>query len=163
MSWQSCKIKCHLFPGDQAKKTIEASLGGPIEEFFSHFDETPLASASIAQVHAATLLDGTDVVIKVLRPEIRKHIQRDLELLHLIADMAHRYWEDGRRLRPREVVADYETTILDELDLLREAANASLLRRNFENSPDLYVPEGLLGSDACRRDGNGAYLWYSRE
>jgi ubiquinone biosynthesis protein len=129
------------FSGDQAKKTIEASLGGPIEEFFSHFDETPLASASIAQVHAATLLDGTDVVIKVLRPEIRKHIQRDLELLHLIADMAHRYWEDGRRLRPREVVADYETTILDELDLLREAANASLLRRNFENSPDLYVPE----------------------
>ena len=129
------------FPGDQAKKIIEESLGAPVSEIFSEFDQTPLASASIAQVHAATLLDGTNVVVKVLRPGIKKHIQRDLELLHLIADMAHRYWEDGRRLRPREVVDDYETTILDELDLLREAANASLLRRNFDNSADLYVPE----------------------
>lgn len=129
------------FPSDQAKKIVEQSLGAPVSEIFAEFDETPLASASIAQVHAATLLDGTHVVVKVLRPGIKKHIQKDLELLHLIADMAHRYWEDGRRLRPREVVADYETTILDELDLLREAANASLLRRNFDNSADLYVPE----------------------
>ena len=136
------------FSGAQARIIITDALGAPIEEIFSAFDETPLGSASIAQVHSATLLDGSDVVIKVLRPEVKKRIKRDLELLHLIADMAHRYWPDGRRLRPREVVEDYERTILDELDLLREAANASQLRRNFDKSNDLYVPEVYW--DYCR-------------
>ncbi len=136
------------FSGAQARAIIANSLGAPIDEVFSSFDETPLGSASIAQVHSATLLDGSDVVVKVLRPDVKKHIKRDLELLHLIADMAHRYWPDGRRLRPKEVVEDYERTILDELDLLREAANASQLRHNFEKSADLYVPEVYW--DYCR-------------
>jgi ubiquinone biosynthesis protein len=100
-----------------------------------------MASASIAQVHRALLADGSDVVVKVLRPNIERVIRRDLSLLQVIAGMAHRYWRDIRRLRPREVVADYKRTILDELDLMREAANASQLRRNFDGSPDLYIPE----------------------
>ena len=112
-----------------------------MEEVFLKFDETPLASASIAQVHAAQLMDGTEVVIKVLRPNVRQYITRDVKLLHTIAWMAERYWKHGRRLRPREVVAEFEKTLYDELDLLREAANASQLRRNFGDSGLLYVPE----------------------
>jgi ubiquinone biosynthesis protein len=138
------------FPGDKARAIIEKSLGCPVTEVFSHFDVQPLASASIAQVHAATLHDGTDVVVKVLRPDVHALVKRDIEVLHLIANLAHRYWADGRRLRPREVVADYEQTVMDELDLLREAANASQLRRNFENSSDLYVPQVYW--DYCRVD-----------
>lgn len=136
------------FPGSEARKIVEKAYGKSVNEIFASFDETPLASASIAQVHAATLHDGSDVVVKVLRPDVHKLIKRDLEVLHLIANLAHRYWADGRRLRPREIVADYEQTVIDELDLMREAANASQLRRNFENSPDLYVPEVFW--DYCR-------------
>ena len=136
------------FPGEEARKIIEKAFGCDVSEIFSEFDETPLASASIAQVHAATLHDGSDVVVKVLRPDVRKHIKRDLEVLHLIADLAHRYWADGPRLRPREIVDDYEQTVMDELDLLREAANASQLRRNFEDCSDLYVPKVYW--DHCR-------------
>ncbi len=136
------------FPGKQARQIVENTYGCDVSEIFSFFDEEPLASASIAQVHAATLHDGSDVVVKVLRPDVHKLIKRDLEVLHLIANLAHRYWADGRRLRPREVVADYEQTVMDELDLLREAANASQLRRNFEDSSDLYVPEVYW--DHCR-------------
>ena len=136
------------FSGRQARQIVEKAYGCEVAEIFSRFDETPLASASIAQVHAATLHDGSEVVVKVLRPDVHKLIRRDLEVLHLIASLAHRYWADGRRLRPREVVADYEQTIMDELDLLREAANASQLRRNFENSSDLYVP--VVYWDHCR-------------
>jgi ubiquinone biosynthesis protein len=129
------------FPGVVARAQIEAAYGKPVEEVFLKFDETPLASASIAQVHAAQLMDGTDVVIKVLRPNVRQYITRDVKLLHTIAWMAERYWKHGRRLRPREVVAEFEKTLYDELDLLREAANASQLRRNFGDSGLLYVPE----------------------
>jgi ubiquinone biosynthesis protein len=129
------------FPGEQARAIVEQSLGKPVTELFSHFEERPLASASIAQVHAATLLDGRDVVVKVVRPNIKKTIRRDLELMYAIADLAARYWPDGQRLRPREVVAEFDKTIIDELDLTREAASASLLRRNFEDSELLYVPE----------------------
>ena len=136
------------FPGNEARLIVEEAFGCKVGEVFSKFDETPLASASIAQVHAATLHDGSDVVVKVLRPDVRKHIKRDLEVMHLIADLAHRYWVDGRRLRPREIVDDYEQTVIDELDLLREAANASQLRRNFENCSDLYVPKVYW--DHCR-------------
>ena len=88
------------------------------------------------------------MVVKVLRPDVHKLVKRDLDVLDLVASLAHRYWIDGRRLRPREVVKDYEQTVLDELDLLREAANASQLKRNFENSSDLYVP--LVYWDHCR-------------
>lgn len=129
------------FPGEQARAIVERSLGKPVAELFASFDETPLASASIAQVHAATLRDGREVVVKVVRPNILKTIRRDLNLMYTIAGLAQRYWTDGRRLRPREVVAEFDKTIIDELDLSREAASASLLRRNFAGSKLLYVPE----------------------
>ncbi|HHM05208.1 MAG TPA: ubiquinone biosynthesis regulatory protein kinase UbiB [Gammaproteobacteria bacterium] len=129
------------FPGRDARAIVEKALGESTDRVFAAFDETPLASASIAQVHAARLHDGRDVVVKVVRPGIRATIERDLSLLYIVAELAQRYWPEGRRLRPVEVVNEYEKTILDELDLLREAANASQLRRNFLNSPLLYVPE----------------------
>lgn len=129
------------FPGMQARVIIETTLGQPVSELFAEFDETPYASASIAQVHLARLHDGREVVVKVVRPGIYETIVRDLELLYVVATLAERYWSEGRRLRPREVVAEYEKTIVDELDLLREAANASQLRRNFLLSELLYVPE----------------------
>jgi ubiquinone biosynthesis protein len=129
------------FPGAVARALIEQAYGQPLDAVFAAFDEAPLASASIAQVHAATLPDGRAVIVKVVRPGIRKVIRRDVGLLHTLAELAERYWPEGRRLRPREVVAEYEKTILDELDLVREAANASQLRRNFADSPLLYVPE----------------------
>ncbi|MDX1443205.1 MAG: ubiquinone biosynthesis regulatory protein kinase UbiB [Gammaproteobacteria bacterium] len=138
------------YPGVEARGRIEKSLGAKIEDVFSEFEETPLASASIAQVHAATMHDGRKVIVKVLRPGIEKVIRRDIELLYFIAKLARRYWADGRRLRPVEVVAEYEKTILDELDLMREGANASELRRNFDGSELLYVPEVYW--DWTRRD-----------
>ncbi|TVR58000.1 MAG: ubiquinone biosynthesis regulatory protein kinase UbiB [Candidatus Competibacteraceae bacterium] len=129
------------FPSAQARAIIDKAYGQPLETVFAEFGFEPLASASIAQVHAARLYNGREVVVKVVRPGIQKTIRRDVELLYLIAEMAQRYWKQGRRLRPVEVVAEYEKTIFDELDLVREAANASQLRRNFLNSPVLYVPE----------------------
>ena len=129
------------FPGDQARKIIEKAYGHPIEDVLDDFEETPMASASIAQVHAATLKNGKKVVVKVLRPDIERTIRRDVGLLHIIAALANKYWKEGRRLRPQEVVADYEKTILDELDLQREAANAAQLRRNWEGSDILFVPD----------------------
>ena len=129
------------FPGAQAIETIEKSLGKPIGELFADFSETPLASASIAQVHAATLKDGTSVVVKVLRPDVDRWIKHDLGILFTIARLAKRYWSEGKRLRPVEVVDEYRKTLMDELDLMREAANATQLKRNFADSELLYVPE----------------------
>ena len=129
------------FPGSQARELIEAAYGKPIDSVFRNFQEVPLAAASIAQVHTAELLDGTEVVIKVLRPKIRQYITRDINLLHTIARLAERYWKPGYRLHPREIVAEFEKNLYDELDLLREAANASQLRRNFSDTNLLYVPE----------------------
>ncbi|HET7650948.1 MAG TPA: ubiquinone biosynthesis regulatory protein kinase UbiB [Gammaproteobacteria bacterium] len=129
------------FPGQQARAIVERALGAPVTELFTAFDETPLASASIAQVHVARLKDQREVVVKVLRPGIERVIRDDLDLLHLLAGLAQRYWPDARRLRPSEVVDEYEKTVLDELDLMREAANAAQLRRNFEGSTLLYVPD----------------------
>ena len=129
------------FPGSQARAIIEKAWGKPIEACLDDFDEQPLASASIAQVHTGRLKDGRQVVVKVVRPGIEPVIRRDLGLLRIIAELAQRYWRDGRRLRPVEVVDDYRKTILDELDLQREAANASQLRKNFLGSEALYVPE----------------------
>jgi ubiquinone biosynthesis protein len=129
------------FPGVQARQIIEQAYGHALETVLRDFDEQPLASASIAQVHTARLLTGESVIIKVVRPGIERVIRRDVELLHILAELAERYWREGRRLRPREVVREYEKTIIDELDLVREAANASHLKRNFQNSKVLYIPE----------------------
>jgi len=166
------------FPGEQARAMVEAALGAPIASLYARFDETPLASASIAQVHAARLhptlsadaisgatpLSGTsgqaptsgednvgrpsaadfvgrDVVVKVVRPGIRKQIARDLDLLHALAALVARWHPQADKIRPRDIVEEIEKTLYHELDLQREAANASLLRRNFMDSPDLYVPE----------------------
>jgi len=129
------------FSGDAAKNMIENALQTQLSEVFQNFDTTPLASASIAQVHAATLLNGKPVVVKVLRPNIYKIIQRDLELMRMIGRLAQRYWKAARRFKPKDIVAEFEKTLIDELDLTREAANASQLRRNFIDSSMLYVPE----------------------
>ncbi len=138
------------FPGAVAREIIERAYGRPVTEVFAEFDEQPLAAASIAQVHVARLLTGQDVVVKVLRPGMRTRIERDLEVLYALAGLAHRYWGPARRLRPLEIVGEYEKTILDELDLMREAANAAQLKRNFAGSQLLYVPE--VHWDYCRLD-----------
>jgi len=129
------------FPGAQARATVEKAWGEPVGAVLDDFDEVALASASVAQVHSACLKDGREVVVKVLRPGIEKAIRSDVGLLYILAGLAQRYWRDGRRLRPLEVVKEYEKIILDELDLMREAANASQLRRNFLGSDQIYVPE----------------------
>ena len=128
------------FPGEQAKTILTAAYGTPLDTIYREFDENPLASASIAQVHAARLLDGQDVIVKVVRPNIEKTIRRDLDLMYFIANLAERYWRESRRLKPLAVISEYEKTILDELDLIREAANASQLKRNFATSAILYIP-----------------------
>jgi ubiquinone biosynthesis protein len=128
------------FPGDEARKIIEAAFDKPINEIFLEFNETPLASASIAQVHAATLNDGRKMIVKVVRPGIEKIIRRDLGLMYFLATQAERYSDDARKLKPTNVVSEIHKTILGELDLMREAANATQLRRNFENSDKLYIP-----------------------
>jgi ubiquinone biosynthesis protein len=138
------------FPGAIARAQIERAYGRPVTEVFAGFEEAPLAAASIAQVHVARLPGGAEVVVKVLRPGMRTVIERDLEVLHALADLAHRYSHEARRLRPREIVAEYRKTILDELDLMREAANASQLKRNFCGTELLYVPEVYW--DYCRTD-----------
>ncbi|MBT9185036.1 ubiquinone biosynthesis regulatory protein kinase UbiB [Pectobacterium punjabense] len=141
--------KVEPFDGKLAREQIELSMGGiPLEEWFDDFDIKPLASASIAQVHTACLKStGKEIVIKVIRPDILPVIKADMRLMKRLAGWLPRLLPDGRRLRPREVVLEYEKTLLDELNLLREAANAIQLRRNFENSPMLYVPE--IYSDYC--------------
>lgn len=129
------------FSNDKAREIIEKAYGKPVTAVFQRFETAPMASASIAQVHAAQLWDGKDVVVKVLRPGIEKTIRQDVELMYMLAGLVQRYWKEARRLRPLEVVAEYEKTIVDELDLMREAANASQIRRNFASNPTLYVPE----------------------
>lgn len=129
------------FSGITAERIISHALGIPLEQAFQSFDTTPLASASVAQVHAATLPDGRTVVVKVLRPNVNKIIQRDVSLLKSIASLANRYWKASRQFKPIEIVKEFEKYLKDELDLMREAANASQLRRNFKDSPLLYVPE----------------------
>ncbi|MES2822516.1 MAG: ubiquinone biosynthesis regulatory protein kinase UbiB [Pseudomonadota bacterium] len=129
------------FAKEDFRKMVELALGDAIENIFSDYDAEPLASASVAQVHAATLKNGRKVVIKAIRPGIEHVIAQDVALLLKMAKLLERFSVDGRRLRPVEIVQDYRTTIFDELDLQREAANASQLRRNFSNSNLLYVPE----------------------
>ncbi|MEM6512532.1 MAG: ubiquinone biosynthesis regulatory protein kinase UbiB [Pseudomonadota bacterium] len=136
------------FPGEDAIGIIEDAYGQSVDEVFERFDREPLAAASIAQVHAAKLKDGQEVIAKVLRPGIAEKIDRDLEVMRAVAELASKYWSLGRRLKPVEVVAEYEQTITDELDLMREAANTAQLKRNFEGSDLLYAP--AIYWDYCR-------------
>lgn len=129
------------FPTGDAIAIIERALGSPIETLFADFEHQPLAAASVAQVHSATLPSGEAVVVKVLRPDIEPTIRADLKIIRRLAFWVSALFRDGRRLRPVEVAADYERTLLDELDLRREAGNASQLRRNFADGKLVYVPE----------------------
>jgi len=129
------------FPGKNAKAIIEDALQRPIGETFLEFNMHALASASIAQVHAAKLLSGDSVVVKVLRPNIKKIIERDIDLLMTFARIAERYWDHARHFKPKELVSEVAQTLYDELDLTREGANASQLRRNFSDSKLLYIPK----------------------
>jgi len=128
------------FPGSEARAIIEAELKSEIGRLYARFDETPLASASIAQVHAATLHDGSEVVVKVLRPGIDARIQRDVKLLRSLGELANRWHPNADKIRPLDVVAEVEKMLENELDLQREGASASLLKRNFASGIDLYVP-----------------------
>jgi ubiquinone biosynthesis protein len=136
------------FPADQAVTILEEIYDKPVDEVFSRFDREPFAAASIAQVHTAALPDGTEVIVKLLRPGVRQLIERDLDVMYALAGLADKYWEHGKRLRPLELVAEYEKTIFDELDLTREGANTAQLKRNFAGSDLLYVPEVYW--DFCR-------------
>jgi ubiquinone biosynthesis protein len=138
------------FSGEIAMAMIERTFGKPLDEIFGSFEPTPLAAASIAQVHAAALKNGDDVVVKVLRPGMREVIDLDLEVLDALAELAHEYWVEARPVRPIEVVREYRKTVTDELDLMREAGNASQLKRNFAGSPLLYVPQ--IHWDYCRQN-----------
>ncbi|MDQ3228282.1 MAG: ubiquinone biosynthesis regulatory protein kinase UbiB [Pseudomonadota bacterium] len=129
------------FDGQLARLEVERCFDKPITELFAAFDPMPLASASIAQVHAATLHDGREVVVKVLRPGIRAQIEADVGLLRTLASLADRHHPSAGKIRPNEVVSEIENSLFAELDLQREGANASLMRRLWLDSPDLYVPE----------------------
>ena len=138
------------FANEEFLRIVETALDAKVEDIFASYDHAPLASASVAQVHTAQLKDGREVVIKVIRPGIERVIAQDVQLLLLVARLVEKYTLDGKRLHPIEIVEDYRTTIFDELDLQREAANASQLRRNFLNSSLLYVPE--IYWDYCRHN-----------
>jgi ubiquinone biosynthesis protein len=129
------------FDSDLAIAQIRKSLGAHPDQLFATFERTPVASASIAQVHFATLKDGREVAVKVLRPGMKKSIDEDVALMHIAAEWIGNVWADSKRLKPKEVVAEFDKYLHDELDLMREAANASQLRRNFADSQLLLVPE----------------------
>jgi len=136
------------FPADEAVRIIEDAYGEDVDTTFERFDREPLAAASIAQVHSAKISDGAEVIVKILRPGVEEQIEQDLDVLRWVARLAAKYWQHGKRLRPLEVVAEYEQTVIDELDLMREAANTAQLKRNFQGSELLYVPD--IYWDYCR-------------
>ena len=136
------------FPAEIAVAILSEAYGEPVDDVFERFDTEPFAAASIAQVHTAQLPNGAEVIVKLLRPGVQDLIERDLEVLRMLAGLADRYWEHGKRLRPLELVDEYESTIIDELDLMREAANTAQLKRNFAGSDMLYVPD--IYWDYCR-------------
>ncbi|MFT5260218.1 MAG: ubiquinone biosynthesis protein [Saprospiraceae bacterium] len=136
------------FSGEQARQLVEAAYDDTLDDHLASFNDEPLAAASVAQVHEATLHDGKEVIVKVIRPDIRPVIDRDIALLYRIATLLDTHWKEAKRLNLIEVVQDYDNTIHDELDLMREAANASQLRVNFEGSPLIYVPSVYW--DHCR-------------
>jgi ubiquinone biosynthesis protein len=129
------------FPAEEAIAILDGIYGKSVNDVFSRFDAEPFAAASIAQVHTAALQDGKEVIVKLLRPGVRELIERDLDVMFAIAKLADKYWSLSKRLRPLEIVAEYEKTIIDELDLAREGANTAQLKRNFEGSELLYVPD----------------------
>ena len=137
-----CKLQDQVppFPSDQALAIFASAFKRSAFDVFDYFDPQPLASASMAQVHAATLKTGEDVVVKILRPNMHNIIEQDLSILKTIAHLADRYWPESKRLKPKEIVREFERSLTDELDLQREAANAAQLRRNFQHSPLLYIP-----------------------
>lgn len=128
------------FSSQQARLALETALEKPFSTIFATFDDVPLASASVAQVHAATLLDGTPVAVKILRPNIEKIIQCDLALMRWLASLLERYWRDGRRLKPKTLVHNFAQTLLGELDLQQEAANATTLKRHFQDAKVVAIP-----------------------
>ena len=136
------------FPAQQAIEIIEAAYGESVDHVFKRFDAEPFAAASIAQVHTAQLQNGVEVIVKILRPGVLEDIERDLAVLRVLAGLADRYWQHAKRLKPLELVDEYEHTVIDELDLMREAANTTQLKRNFEDSDMLYVPD--IYWDYCR-------------
>ncbi|MCX7693248.1 ubiquinone biosynthesis regulatory protein kinase UbiB [Tepidimonas taiwanensis] len=138
------------FPTEVAIATIERAFGRPLQAIFAHFEREPVASASIAQVHFATLHDGREVAVKVLRPNMLPVIEKDLALMRTMAGWVERLSHDGRRLKPREVVAEFDKYLHDELDLLREASNAAQLRRNMAGLDLVLIPE--MYWDLCRSD-----------
>ena len=129
------------FPASEVRDKLEAIYGKSLEAVFTQFDAEPIASASMAQVHFAILRNGTEAAVKVLRPGIGEIIEHDLGLLEAAAILLEKLFTDGKRLHPREVVGEFRKTLIDELDLMREASNCSQLRRNFADSPLLIVPE----------------------
>ncbi len=138
---QELTDSCKPFSVAKLKKIIEKELGSPINEMFNDFNDTPLAAASLAQVHSAKLPNGKNIVIKVLRPNIEKEVKKNLRLLKAAAKVCTYFYSESHRIKPVEVVKDYESTILRELDLRLEAANTNLTRKNFANSEELYIPE----------------------
>ena len=138
------------FPSAVAVATIERAFGRPVDQVFAQFDRTPVASASIAQVHFAVLSDGRQVAVKVLRPNMLPVIEKDLGLMRLMAGWVERLSADGRRLKPREVVAEFDKYLHDELDLLREASSAAQLRRNMQDLNLVLIPEMVW--DYCHAD-----------
>lgn len=129
------------FSNDAARQTIESALGDSVENLFQSFESSPMASASVAQVHGAVLQDGSEVVVKVLRPGIEKMIDRDVSLMYMLADMAAFTLSEAKRLRPRDVVVEYDHVIHNELNFINEASNGVVFRNNFKDSDLLYIPE----------------------
>ncbi|ASK32976.1 AarF/UbiB family protein [Alloalcanivorax mobilis] len=138
------------FDGAQARRLVEQALPCPLEEAFQHFDDTPLASASVAQVHPATLADGTEVVVKVLRPGVERRVEQDLKVMEFSAGVLEKLWPDSRYFHPRRVVRDYQIVIRAELDLEREARNSETMRRHFLFSPLLHIPAVHLALSSRR-------------
>ena len=129
------------FDSAKVKVIVEEAFGVVLDDIFAGFDMNPIASASIAQVHEATLCDGTEVVVKVVRPDILATIKQDVSLMKLMASLIERYWEPGAKLKPSLIVSEVEKTISGELDMLREASNASQLSRNFTESDIVKIPK----------------------
>ena len=138
---QGLTDSCKPFSVKKLKEIIEKELNAPIDQVFKDFDETPLAAASLAQVHSAKLPDGRDVVVKVLRPNIEREVKKNLRLVKAAAKVSKYVYSESHRIKPIEIVQDYESTILRELDLKLEAANTNLTRKNFASSEELYIPE----------------------
>ena len=137
-------------PSEKIIDQLTKIYGLPLKKVFLKFDSNPLAAASVAQVHGAVLKDGTEVIVKILRPDIQKFIKRDIEMLYFLANLANKYWPRSKNLKPLEIITEYEKTVMNELNLMREGANTAQLKRNFEGSNLLYVPN--IFWDYCRKE-----------